>query len=135
MKRNPEHFRVSEYLLFTLITVAALCLCICVGSVSVPLKDTITVIRNAIARQPQPAGLAVSIILSVRLPRVLCVALSGAALSLSGTCMQGLLKKGQLVTQGSVNAVLCSAQLDPVYGMDVCAWMQTMFSQWSHAPC
>lgn len=79
MKRNPEHFRVSEYLLFTLITVAAL--------------------------------------------------------SLSGTCMQGLLKKGQLVAQGSVNAVLCSAQLDPVYGMDVCAWMQTMFSQWSHAPC
>ena len=46
-----------------------------------------------------------------------------------------LLKKGQLIAQGRVNEVLCSAQLDPVYGMDVCAWMQTMFSQWSKAPC
>ena len=112
MKQKPEHFRISEYLLFTLITIAALCLCICVGSVSIPLKDTITVIRNAIAHQPQPEGLAVSIILSVRLPRVLCVALSGAALSLAGTCMQGLLKNP--LADGSTLGVSSGASLGAV---------------------
>lgn len=112
MKRKPEHFRISEYLLFTLITIAALCLCICVGSVSIPLKDTVTVIRNAITRAPQPEGLAVSIILSVRLPRVLCVALSGAALSLAGSCMQGLLKNP--LADGSTLGVSSGASLGAV---------------------
>ena len=112
MKRKPEHFRISEYLLFTLITIAALCLCICVGSVSIPLKDTITVIRNAITGAPQPEGLAVSIILSVRLPRVLCVALSGAALSLAGACMQGLLKNP--LADGSTLGVSSGASLGAV---------------------
>jgi len=112
MKRKPEYFRAAEYLLFTMITVAALCLCVCVGSVSIPLKDTVTVIRNAITRHPQPAGLAVSIILSVRLPRVLCVALSGAALSLAGACMQGLLKNP--LADGSTLGVSAGASLGAV---------------------
>jgi len=41
-----------------------------------------------------------------------------------------LLNKGKLIAQGDVATVLSSAQLDPVYGMDVCGWMQTMLSQW-----
>lgn len=112
MKRKPEHFRGSEYLLFTSITIAALCLCICVGSVGIPLKDTVTVIWNAITRAPQPEGLAVSIILSVRLPRVLCVALTGAALSLAGACMQGLLKNP--LADGSTLGVSSGASLGAV---------------------
>ncbi|MEI3424908.1 MAG: iron chelate uptake ABC transporter family permease subunit [Christensenellales bacterium] len=39
-----------------------------------------------------PKELPASIILTVRLPRVLCVALTGASLSLCGAAMQGLLK-------------------------------------------
>lgn len=92
MKRHTEHFRVFEYLIFGAVTLAVLCLCVCVGSVGIPLRDTVNVIWNAVAGLPQPAGLPSSIILSVRLPRVLCVALAGTALSLAGAAMQGLLK-------------------------------------------
>ena len=41
-----------------------------------------------------------------------------------------LLNKGKLIAQGDVKNVLSSNRLDPVYGMDVCGWMQTMLSQW-----
>ncbi len=112
MKRKPEHFRAIEYVIFALVTVAALCACVCIGSVNIPLKDTVTVIWNAITRQPQPAGLATSIILSVRLPRVLCVALSGTALSLAGAAMQGLLKNP--LADGSTLGVSSGASLGAV---------------------
>ena len=112
MKRKPEHFRWFEYVMFAAVTVAVLCMCICIGSVNIPLKDTVTVIWNAIARLPQPAGLASSIILSVRLPRVLCVALSGAALSLCGAAMQGLLKNP--LADGSTLGVSSGASLGAV---------------------
>lgn len=42
-----------------------------------------------------------------------------------------LLSKGKMVKQGSVDTVLSSENLDPVYGMDVYAWMQEMLSQWT----
>lgn len=67
-------------------------LCVCVGSVSLPVKDVFSVISKTIGRQPIPDGLAKSIIMPVRLPRVLCVALEGASLSLCGAAMQGLLR-------------------------------------------
>lgn len=92
MRKRAEHFRIWEYIVFAIAFLAALSFCVCVGSVNIPLRDTLTVIFNAISRQPQPDGLAVPIILTVRLPRVLCVALTGAALSLAGAAMQGLLK-------------------------------------------
>ena len=41
-----------------------------------------------------------------------------------------LLDKGRTVADGAVAEVLCPAHLDPVYGMDVAAWMKTMLSQW-----
>ena len=112
MKRKPEQFRAIEYVIFSLVTAAVLCACVCIGSVNIPLKDTVTVIWNAITRQPQPAGLATSIILSVRLPRVLCVALSGTALSLAGAAMQGLLKNP--LADGSTLGVSSGASLGAV---------------------
>ena len=39
LKRRKDRFTASEYLLFAVVTAAILCLCVCVGSVSVPLKD------------------------------------------------------------------------------------------------
>lgn len=92
MKTRPEHFSLWQYLLFIAVLAAVMCLCVCVGSVNIALADTLTVFRNALTRTPQPEGLPSSILLTVRLPRVLCVALSGAALSLAGASMQGLLK-------------------------------------------
>jgi len=112
MKKRAEHFRTMEYIIFTAVTLAVLAGCICIGSVSIPLKDTVTVIRNAVTGTPQPEALAVSIILSVRLPRVLCVALSGAALALSGAAMQGLLKNP--LADGSTLGVSSGASLGAV---------------------
>lgn len=112
MKRKSEHFRAFEYVIFAAVTVAVLCLCVCIGSVNIPLKDTVTVLWNALTGQEQPGGLATSIILSVRLPRVLCVALSGAALSLAGAAMQGLLKNP--LADGSTLGVSSGASLGAV---------------------
>ncbi len=112
MRKHPEHFRFFEYMIFTAVTLAALCLCICVGSVDIPLKDTLTVIYNAIAGRAQPEGVSSAIILARRLPRVLCVALSGTALSLAGAAMQGLLKNP--LADGSTLGVSSGASLGAV---------------------
>ena len=82
MKETTFHLR--EHLLFALLTVLTLILCIGVGSVSVPFRDTAEIIFRAIAGWEQPSGSAVAIILYTRLPRVLCVALVGAMLALGG---------------------------------------------------
>lgn len=42
-----------------------------------------------------------------------------------------LMHKGKAVAQGAVNEVLAPEQLDPVYGMDVYGWMQTLLAQWN----
>ena len=107
-----EGFRAGELLLFSLVTLAVMALCVCVGSVSLPLKETLLVIWNAIWGLPMPAGISVPIILSVRLPRVLCVALTGAALSLCGGAMQGLLKNP--LADGSTLGVASGASLGAV---------------------
>ena len=107
-----EGFRALELLLFSLVTLIVMALCVCVGSVSLPLRETVTVIWNAIWHLPMPDGISVPIILSVRLPRVLCVALTGAALSLCGGAMQGLLKNP--LADGSTLGVASGASLGAV---------------------
>ena len=54
-------------------------------------------------------------------------------LSLAKTYGSGaiLLNKGKCVSSGSAEEVLSAANLDPVYGMDVGAWMRQMLSQWT----
>lgn len=111
MKHRPSYFRATEYVIFLLITAAVACLCICVGSVAIPLKETVTVLWNALLGRVQSGG-NVSIILSSRLPRVLCVAFSGAALSLAGAAMQGLLKNP--LADGSTLGVSSGASLGAV---------------------
>ena len=115
MKEHSEHFRLWEYILFAAVLFAVFCLCICVGSVNIPLSQMLTVLRNAIGGLPQPSGLAPSIILRVRLPRVLCVALSGAALSLCGAAMQGLLRNP--LADGSTLGVSAGASLGAVVAL------------------
>lgn len=116
MKRGAGRFHPWEYLLFAAVTVGTLCLCVCVGSVTIPLRDTISVIGEGIlallGQVAMPQGLEASIILSVRLPRVLCVALCGAALSLAGAAMQGLLKNP--LADGSTLGVSSGAALGAV---------------------
>ena len=111
MRRYHETFRLWEYLLFTLVTLAVLCLCVCVGSVRIPLADTLAYFAAKLTGGETPVGL-VSSILPIRLPRVLCVALTGAALSLAGAAMQGLLKNP--LADGSTLGVSSGASLGAV---------------------
>lgn len=109
MKKKTGRFHWYEYLLGVLLTLGVALLCVCVGSVSLPAGDTITVIWNAAWGLPIPAGVSKAIILSVRLPRVLCAGLTGAALSLCGGAMQGLLRNP--LADGSTLGVASGASL------------------------
>ena len=116
MKRRADRFSPLEYLIFSAVTLLALWVCVCLGSVNVPIIDTLSVIGQALRALlwggPRPAGLTAAVILSVRLPRVLCVAMTGAALSLSGAAMQGLLKNP--LADGSTLGVSSGAALGAV---------------------
>jgi len=90
--KKREGFSPITYLFFTLAVLVALIFCVCAGSVRVPVKETVTLIWKAIMGAELPVTTAKSIILSVRLPRVLCVGFIGAALSICGAAMQGLLR-------------------------------------------
>ncbi len=115
MKRRTETFRWYEYIAFSAVAAATLCLCVCAGSVAVPVGDTLTAVWNSVWGLPVPEGIRGSIILSVRLPRVLAVALTGAALSLCGAGMQGLLRNP--LADGSTLGVSSGASLGAVAAM------------------
>ena len=118
---NQDRFYFPVLLIFFGISVCVFILCVCLGSVMVPLGDTLAVIRNAIARAPQPELSAVPIILNVRLPRVLCVFLTGASLAICGAAMQGLLRNS--LADGSTLGVSTGASLGAalaiVFGFNV----------------
>ena len=97
------------HLLLAVLTVLTILLCICVGSVAVPLDKTVDVLLRALQGLPQETSATVSIILYTRLPRVLCVALLGAMLSLGGCAMQGLLRNP--LADGSTLGVSSGASL------------------------
>lgn len=105
---SREGLGIGIYLLLSAAVLATALLCICVGSVSIPVSETLTVIGKALLQKTADSP----IILSVRLPRVICVALSGAALSLSGVAMQGLLKNP--LADGSTLGVSSGASLGAV---------------------
>ena len=111
--RTGKGFRAIEYILFSGITLLTLLISVSVGSVRVPLADTLTVIVDTAFNLPVPEHIkSPAIIASVRLPRVLCAALTGAALSLCGGAMQGLLKNP--LADGSTLGVSSGASLGAV---------------------
>ena len=116
MNTRSEHFSLWQYALLSILTFIVLCACICIGSVNVPLRDTLSVIGKSIQAliqgKAQPTGLHAAIILSIRIPRVLCVALTGMALALAGATMQGLLKNP--LADGSTLGVSSGAALGAV---------------------
>ena len=115
--RNPrqlkrERFTPVTYLLLTAALFFTMILCICVGSVRISFSDTVTSVWNAVRGLPIPESPAKNIILNVRLPRVLCVALAGAALSICGAAMQGLLRNP--LADGSTMGVSSGAALGAI---------------------
>lgn len=115
MKNRTERFAWQIYTLFTVALVAVMLMCICIGSVSIPLKNTLTAIWNTIWGLEIPMGISKNIILNVRLPRVINVALVGASLSLCGAAMQGLLRNP--LADGSTLGVSSGASLGAVIAL------------------
>ncbi len=115
MRAVSERFTPRTYVLFAMALIGVMLLCVCVGSVSIPPKDTLTAIWNTLWGLEVPAGISKSVILNVRLPRVLNVALMGAALSLCGAAMQGLLQNP--LADGSTLGVSSGASLGAVIAL------------------
>ncbi len=115
MKSTAERFSLQAYILFILALIAAMLLCICIGSVSIPLEKTLTALWNTLWKLPMPTGVSSNIIVNVRLPRVLNVALMGAALSICGAAMQGLLRNP--LADGSTLGVSSGASLGAVIAL------------------
>ena len=112
MKTHTGGFRPLAYVLLGAATLLTMLLCVCVGSVGLPPLQTLRIIASAAFGQPIPDSVYSAIILSVRLPRVLCVALTGAALALCGGAMQGLLRNA--LADGSTLGVASGASLGAV---------------------
>jgi iron complex transport system permease protein len=77
------------------VLLATVLICLGVGSQYIAPGETVRILLNAIrgiAETDQTARTSATIILSLRLPRVLCAGLIGASLSLCGAAMQGLLR-------------------------------------------
>ena len=103
-----------KYLLLSLALLGVMALCTAVGSVPLALGDVLTAAGRALTGQPMPDGITAAI-LSRRVQRVLCVALSGAALSLCGAAMQGLLRNP--LADGSTMGVSAGASLGAVIAL------------------
>ena len=112
MKKSGEGFGVPVYLAFSAITLGAMLLCVCAGSVRLDARQTLDTIWRSVWGLPTAEGAPRAIVLMVRLPRVLCVALTGAALSLCGAAMQGLLRNP--LADGATLGVSSGASLGAV---------------------
>lgn len=84
--------RFLRFAALGLVTVLAILVCVALGSVSIPLPTTADILWKAITGQAAGNSVETTIVLTVRLPRVLSVFLVGASLALCGAAMQGLLR-------------------------------------------
>ena len=113
--------RLPVYLFLVLALIGGFLLCVCVGSVRIPLGESLSLLWNGICGRELPDSVYRSILLSIRVPRVLCAALMGAALSLCGAAMQGLLRNplADGSTLGISSGAALGAALSIVLGISV----------------
>ncbi|HSK69785.1 MAG TPA: iron ABC transporter permease [Candidatus Limnocylindria bacterium] len=81
-----------RWLLPGVLLIAVFMLCVMAGSVQIPFGRALSILGGALTGQGAAGDSDTAILLLVRVPRVLCVMLTGAALSLCGAAMQGLLR-------------------------------------------
>lgn len=109
---------VSGIILFVMV----LFLAVSVGSISVSMGETLGLMLDLLlGREPAADESLVSIVLHIRLPRVILAALVGAALSVAGVAMQGLLKNplADGSTLGITSGGALGAVLSIVLGINV----------------
>lgn len=112
MRISADGYNKRYYLFFTAVTAAVFLVCVFTGSVSIPVKETLSALSTLFSGKNIDQSVTASIILKIRLPRVINVALVGAALSLSGSAMQGLLRNP--LADGSTLGVSSGASLGAV---------------------
>ena len=113
MNMTREGLSPAVYALLALLTAGIFLICLCTGSVNVPMSETVKLLfEKATGAAVTASTKTQSIIWSVRLPRVICVAITGASLSLCGAAMQGLLKNP--LADGSTLGVSSGASLGAV---------------------
>lgn len=95
MKRL-DTFKLRHFLGFLLILLIGMLISLVIGSVSIPIKEVFNIILSKIQEKLSLGEVIssphASIILAVRLPRVINASLVGASLAISGAAMQGLLR-------------------------------------------
>lgn len=82
INRKKTHWYAFAFLLISSALVILLVLNICIGSVSIPLKEVLSVLGGS------TSGTSSDIIIQVRFPRTLAAAILGGALALSGYLLQ-----------------------------------------------
>lgn len=92
------------------ITFMVFILCVTIGSVNIPLKQTFAIISNVLVSRNYPIESKFqNIVINSRLPRVLTSYLIGVALSLAGMTMQSILKNP--LADGSTLGISSGASL------------------------
>jgi iron complex transport system permease protein len=92
-KTEKETLRGWAYAASAFAILLTAALCVSVGSVDVPVRDLVAFLEETFSGKSVQYLTSYSPkIISIRLPRVLCAAFSGAALSVCGAAMQGLLR-------------------------------------------
>lgn len=109
--KELDRFKFKHYIFFSILLLGAAIIALGVGSVSIPFKEVLNILKATIGGR-ETSGVYSSIILAVRLPRVINVALVGACLALSGAAMQGLLRNP--LAEGGTLGVTSGAALGAV---------------------
>lgn len=104
----------STYVLWTMGLLATLIICLCIGSVKIPLTDLAGSFARVLARQGDLRPID-NIIFQIRIPRILGAGLVGASLALAGAIMQGVLKNP--LADGSTLGVSSAASLGAALAM------------------
>ena len=115
--RNEGGFAIGDAALHMIPVVIVFAVCVSLGSVNIPLGDVWrAVFGGEVSRETYRA-----IVLWTRVPRVLCAGLMGAALSLCGAAMQGLLRNplADGSTLGVSSGAALGAALSIVLGVTV----------------
>ncbi|MGI6689113.1 MAG: FecCD family ABC transporter permease [Christensenellales bacterium] len=113
--RRSEAFSPATWGMMGLGVLVVSLVCVSLGSVSLPLHTTWQTLFDALLGREAADSMAASILVHVRTPRVLAAALSGAALSLCGAAMQGLLRNP--LADGSTLGVSSGASLGAVLAL------------------
>ncbi len=85
----------AKIIISCILSVVIVILCMSVGSVSVPVKEGMTIVFHKITGTAIPDSVnpsLISILWEIRMPRTLCAFFVGAALSASGAVMQSVLQ-------------------------------------------